>query len=183
MGNDATDLCQLARAFVASGEPVSFYDAFALVRLARRAGELDDEALAALIALHDHPCTTDGGRGVLAELLRGLAARREKERGLAARVVRPKDSGRVARARAGAKVRLAVACDDLTADAWEVVRLEGPARLTRLTPAAAASERADYELELLAPGAVVVELASRAPAPRGPRAPSRELVLRVVVEP
>ncbi len=182
MSADATELARLARDFVASGEPVSFYDAFALVRLARRAGELDDDAVAALIALHDHPCTTDGGRGVLAELLRGLAARREKERALAGRIVRPRDSGRVARARAGAKLLLALADEDATADAWDIVRLEGPARLTRLTPAAAASERADYELELLAPGAVLVQLVSIAPATRAARAAGRELVLRVIVE-
>jgi hypothetical protein len=64
-----------------------------------------------------------------------------------------------------------------------VLRLEGPARLTRLSPARAEEMQADFGLELTGTGGVVVELAAKkASAPKGSRAAPRHLRLVVVVE-
>lgn len=171
------DVERLAAAYAASGEPVSFYDAFDVVRHARGAGDLADRALAALVRLHDHAATTDGGRAVLADYLRAYTQRHTKERALAARVLTARDDGRTVRARVGSTLLLSVADPALTADAWTVVRLEGPARLTRLSPASAEELQADFGLELTSTGSAVVELGAK--PNRGAR---RRLLLSVVVE-
>jgi hypothetical protein len=177
------DLERLADAYVRSGEVVSFYDAFDVVRHARGAGDLADRALAALVRLHDHPAVTDGGRAVVADFLRAYTQRHVKERALAARVLTARDDGRTVRARVGSTLLLSVADAALTADAWSVLRLEGPARLTRLSPARAEEMQADFGLELTGTGGVVVELAAKeASAPKGSRAAPRRLRLVVVVE-
>ena len=182
MTSASANIYRLASGFIASGEPVSFYDAFELVRLARRDDALTDQALNALITLYDHAATTVGGRGILADFLRAYGQRVEKERGRAGRVLGVRDSGQTVRATAGAVVRLSVAGSDVVADLWTLERLDGPAQLTRLSPAQTEAEQADFALELLAPGEVVLELTAP-PASRPSKRPAlRELALRVVVE-
>jgi hypothetical protein len=178
----SADVERLALGFVDSGEPLSFYDAFDVVRHARSAGDLADRALAALVALHDHPATTDGGRAVVADYLRAYAQRQHKERALAGRVLTARDDGRTVRAPVGSTLLLSVADATLTADAWSVTSLVGPARLTRLSPARATELHADFGLELTDPGTVAVELAAKADAPQGARPAPRRLRLVIAVE-
>ena len=179
MTPEERELLALAARLRESGEPVSFYDAFAVVRQARRCGELDDEAAKALVALQDAETLTDGGRRVLGDFLHSYAQRQAQERALARRTLERKDTGKTARAKAGARLRVHL-CDRPGLDEpWQLVRLDGPATLERLTPARAEAERAEVELVLAKPGRVRLELAE--PGVKG-KATSRRFELSVVVE-
>lgn len=177
--NSNSGIQRLAHALLASGEPLSFYDAFMLVRLARRRCDVDDETLHALVAVHDHPTTTHGGKQVLAEFLRAYTQRQNKERDRAQRVLTGRDHGVTVRASVGATLLLSVSDATTTADAWTIVRLDGPAKLTRLSPSRATHLHADFELALIEPGDVTLEFSSP-PAERGSR--PRQLAVHVVVE-
>jgi predicted nucleic acid-binding protein len=178
--NRNEDICRLAAGLLGSGEPISFYDAFFLVRLARRSPELDHRALRALIKVHDHEATTVGGHDLLAEFLRAHTQRQEKERERARRVLSVRDHGATVRASVGTTLLVLASDAATTADAWSVLRLEGPAALTRLSPARAVALNADYELVLTAAGESTLELS--APATQRERR-DKQLVLHVIAEP
>jgi hypothetical protein len=152
------DLAELVRELTETDLPVSFVDALRVVRVTRRAGDLPDELVYALVALHDAAHLTDGGREVLADYLRAVAVKAQQERNLAARVIKLSDSGKTARAKAGSTLRITTGGSD-----WEVTTLRGPATVTG---------RTDFELHLNGPGRVYVELTGQ----------RRTFILRVVVE-
>ncbi len=162
-------LAQLLASFAKSEVPISFLDAMDAVRLARRAGELSQEVLSALVSLHDSDGITSGARNVLQDYLRSLAQQQAKERALAARPIRPTDNGKRARASVGNRLQLALLG---TADDWQMVTLVGPLRLHKKSPIAASSSGAPLELELVASGLAYLEL----------RRGDTSFALRVVIE-
>jgi hypothetical protein len=168
---------ELVAALTSAQEPVSFADAYAVVRQARRLAALDDSLVHQMVALHDAPQLTDGARRVLAEHLRALAQRLAQERALAARPLRPKDSGKTARAHVGAQLLFALSVDPLQPE-WELASLEGPADYVPLTPATAVQERAELALTLLAPGLVQLEFTRV----RRDSTPARRLTFTVIIE-
>jgi hypothetical protein len=184
MTSTLSDLQQHVLGLLAANEPLSFLDAFDVVRQARSTAALDDALLGALLAMHDSPHTTDGGRAVLADFLRTVAQSLAQERALAARVVKVGDSGKCARAKAGQTLKISLGEPTCPASAWQLVGLAGPARLEANTPARALEEGCEWRLLLLRPG--FVQLDMRAPAAKAARTPAargaRQFVLAVVVE-
>lgn len=193
MSTKQAEVVREANELLEGTAPVSFYDAVMLVRRARRAGEIAEGVLASMLRLYDCDHVTDGGRAVMADFLRGVAQRYAQERALASRILRPKDSGKVARAKAGTVILLALS--DIgpgQATDWRLVDLSGPARFDTLSPAQASAHNAAVELHLLAPGTVRLELAPQMSAGANVRSSSsssaslsdrpRAFALRVVVE-
>jgi hypothetical protein len=84
-----------------TGGPISFYDAMIVVRRARAVGQLRDEALTALMALHDSDIVTDGARQILNEFLKVYAERVAAERARAARPITLDDDQQTVRAAVG----------------------------------------------------------------------------------
>ncbi|MBN1962313.1 MAG: hypothetical protein JW841_15365 [Deltaproteobacteria bacterium] len=151
-------LWRLAQGYLTSGEPVSFYDAFTLIRLARRSDNLSEKTLQYLISVFDHETTTNGGKGVLADFLRALTQRQNKQRARAERIISIRDHDTTIRTFVGATLYILVSDATATADDWSVICLEGPAQLTRLSPIRAQSLNADFELFLVNQGQVSLEL-------------------------
>jgi len=188
MAAPALDLQRLAIAFAAGDEPVSFVDAFHLIKYARRVRDLDDATLRALLTLLEATHLTDGGKRVLGDFLRGVAKAQAQERALAARVFEPKDSDKTARAKAGATLLLAPYKTPSADATWSVIAKSGPGELEQYSPARAHELGAPFGLKLLRPGIVTLELAQIA-APgatkqRGPSAakPAAIFKVRVIVE-
>jgi hypothetical protein len=170
---------QRARSIVATltgaNAPVSFLDAFQVVRLARRVAEPDDSLVAGILELSDAPHLTFGARQVLSAWLKGLAQRQAHERSVGARVIKPKDNGKTARVAAGARLRLALSAKP-TEPEWQVAALQGPGKLQGVSPATALERGAEYELACAAAGIVELEMTA------GGGKDARRFVLRVVVE-
>lgn len=162
-------LAQLLNDLVHGGEPVSFYDAYRCVQLARRSRELGDALVHRMVELHDAPHLTLGGKDVLADFLKGYAQKLGQERALASRVIRQKDNGKVVRAKAGSRLLLGLA--DPVGE-FKPVSQTGPLELRVRTPAQKSTDGAEYELVLGRPGFAILEMASG----------KRSFVLRVVVE-
>jgi len=162
--NEPARLTDLVEALLGAGGPISFYDALLAARRAQTAGHLTDTALAALMALHDSPESTDGARDVLAEILRTYAARVGAERALAARAITLADSEQTARVSVGDTLTLALEERSGAGWRWEIVSASGGADVERV---AVASERtARFRVVLPIAGKVRLALEER-PPPRG----------------
>jgi hypothetical protein len=104
----------MLRAFLATEDPVSFLDAW---RVLRAVGEaVEDARLAELVALHDAPQATRGARTVLGEFLRAQAGERRRERALAERPLTLQHSGRSVRVAVPGQVRLHLAASEWTCE-------------------------------------------------------------------
>jgi hypothetical protein len=146
-----------------SGEPISFYDALMIIRRARYTGELTDEALASLIALHDCQRTTDGAHQICAAFLTSYAERMARQRQLAGRPVTLADSGNLARAAAGSSLRLELEENVAEGFRWEIVKASGPIRLTRAGRIEAATPTVAIVVKLLHRGHAKLRLEEQRP--------------------
>lgn len=161
--------------------PVSFYDAVMVVQSARRRGELDEQELSALIALHDSPVSTDGARAVLKDYLSSCAQRMAAERERASRTLTMKDHGKVARARVGSSLVVALDERSGTGFRWEAERISGGAEVTRL---ASSRGTAKIEVRITGPGRAHIWLVEQPPPATGARPDtSRRFELYLVCEP
>ena len=146
-----------------SETPVSFYDAMGVVADARKAGELSDQALAAMLALHDARVATDGARQVLGELLSMQAERQSEERARGARPLTLADADKTVRVKVGGVVTLELAERRSTGYRWEAELLSAGLQIERLEgPPEKKSAR--LRVHLLHPGDFHLELSERRPA-------------------
>ncbi len=170
-------IAHLAHELLASLEPVSFYDTYALVCLARERQGLDEDELRALITVFDHEHTTRGGKKTLGDFLRTYAQRRDRERARGRRIITPRDHGKIVRARAGERLLLALNPPGNSAS-WSATSASGPISLAPLSPAERARLGADYALVLLTAGSAALTLSP--PAHLGGR---RACSIQIVIEP
>ncbi|MBI3179625.1 MAG: hypothetical protein HYZ27_08175 [Deltaproteobacteria bacterium] len=171
------DLVERVQVLMASGGPVSFYDSLVVARAARRLRELSDQDMAALLALHDHADTTDGGREILSDLLRSCAQRLTQERERAARPLTLDDHDATVRATAGTTLRLALPERRGQGCRWGLAHTRGP---ITCAPAGGDSGVALFTVILNAPGRAEILLTEDTPAQGGPT--PRRFCLRVIVE-
>ncbi len=167
-------LSERMQVLLSSGEPVSFFDAMAVARAARRQRDLSDAEMSALVILHDHPATTDGGREVLAELLRACAERLAAERQRATRGLTLADHDTTVRAPAGAALRVTLPDRRGQGCRWTVTRAAGP--IAVLAEAGAAI----FTVSPAAAGRAELELTEDTPPGSGLNA--RHFTLHIVVE-
>ena len=83
--------------YLSGNAPVSFLDVAQIIEEAQNIQELPDGFITALIALHDAPHTTLGGKEVLTHFLNVQAEKRKQERTLATRIIGFADQGQRAR--------------------------------------------------------------------------------------
>jgi hypothetical protein len=177
---------QLIRAvgqMVGAGTPLSFYDALMVVQRARCIDELTDAALHWLIHMHDLPRTTDGARAILADFLRAQAERHADQRKRAARPLTLGDSGKTARATAGARVTLELEERRGQGYRWRVDAVRGPGSCGRRGVVPAGPPRGVFDVKLTRPGVLALKLAEdRPPEIADDDTKPRTFELRVIVE-
>jgi predicted secreted protein len=151
------------RQMLASGEPLSFYDAVMAVRRARKVGDLGDRALGALMAMHDAETATDGARAALAEFLGAYAERITAEKELGARVITVADNNKTARVASGATLTLHLAENAAAGFRWEVERASG-AQVQRRGRVPGAKPTVAFEVTVTRAGRARVSLVETRPS-------------------
>ncbi len=189
---DSTQLLRAVDQLVRSGVPLSFYDALGVVRRARRIDviaahdamdNMDSKILASMITMHDLSRTTDGARAILGHYLRGQARRQAAERELAARVITVDDSGKTARAVAGATLTLELKERRGAGFRWHLEGTGVGVHCERRGTAPGNPPRAQFAIELRRAGLTRVVLQERPPpGALDDDAELRRFELRIVVE-
>ena len=186
---ESARLVELVEGLIATGGPISFYDAMTVVHRARAAGDLRDAALEALVRLHDSTIVTDGAREILAEFLRVYVARLSEARARAQRPITLADHNKTARAKVGEVLELELEERAGFGFRWDVDRCSADIHVERLEARRLnklGATVACFRVRLFHAGHVVLTLEERPPPTLGPpsnKAPkARSFVLRVVVD-
>lgn len=173
---------------LATQDPVTFYEALTVVAAARPISEPEAHTLHALLRLHDAPHLTDGARDILGPFLKSHAQRMQQQRALAKRPILIKDAGKTARAPQGSVLILSLEERRASGLLWQAFEVSTKLRCERRLDRADAPNRAEFELELLAPGWAEVALSEevhqiRPSRNQGPGTQRlRTFELRVMVE-
>ena len=168
-----------------TSEPVSFYDAQTLIRQLRVQEDPPDLIIAALMQLHDADNTTDGAREVLADYLRGCAARQENQRLLAQRPITLRDSGKTARVLLGDRLELHLDEQRSAGYRWEVTARRGGVQVARSTRSHDFASTSVFDVSCARTGSLEVELEEKPPpaAQTDEASMPRRFALTVVVLP
>lgn len=146
-------------------DAISFYDALAVVRLSRQTAELPELIINNLLALYHAPQSTDGAKDILGGFLKTYAQRLLQERAVGNRQLVLKDSGKVARIKAGSQLVLHLEERRASGFSWQITEISGPITCARRPDIATAATYALFHVDAAQPGRARLALREELVAP------------------